>query len=309
MSNNNSENSRKVTIFRTVNFLQEAQKNEGVADFMSMSQKPIGPYYLSNTSKIIGSGLSLQEQEILLPYILNMSKEDRDFKKSVYNFYNSLVTKVPFGNGITLEIGLRIDNNKPISEDNLPLNVEQYVRYRHAKDHPWVASNRTEAQTNQLKTFYIYDPEAQEREDNDKMVLQDKADSIWLQIKSQSGKINMLLTLIGLDERDYVGKNEEIKKQKAVRDFIDNNASKFLDIYEADRFELRYWLKAMTTAGVVQRVGSSFVVAENKKLLGNSELEALLFLEDKKNDDTVMFLKSNTQDVLRKPRSVRAKRT
>lgn len=304
-NNNNSEhkNSKRITIFRANNFVQSAQKDQNVAEFMSQSSKSIGPYLQSNTSKIIGSGLNLVEQNILLPYVLHMDADDKDFKKAVYNFFNSLVTKVGLTHGITLEIGLLEDNSKPVSKTNLPIDVEEYIRYRHAKNHPWVAGSRAESDGNQLKYFYIHDSEAQERADNDKLVLQDKAESIWLEIKNHPTKVGMLLTLLGYDIREYLGRNEEQKKQLALKDVITNDAPRFLAVYEADRFELRYWLKAMVTANAVQQLGTSYVIAENKKLIGRSEMEAILFLEDPANDDTVMYLKGATQDVLRKPRS------
>lgn len=307
MSNNNSEtlhqNSRKVTIFRAINFMQRAQKDEAAGEFMSMAAQAIGPYFQSHTSKIIGSGLSIPEQELLMPHMLSIDATDREFRKSVFEFFNSLTTKVPFSTGMTLEIGLTENNEKPLSKANMPINIEHYIRWRHAKNHPWVAGSRADSEANQLKKFYIHDTELQFKEDTDKMVLQDKADEIWLKIKNSSEKVGMLLTLLGFDVRDYLGRNEEQKKQNVLRDYIDKNAPQFLKVYETDRFEMKYWLKAMVTAGVVQLVNTSYMVKETNKLLGRSELEAILYLEDPNNADTLMFLKGSTQDVLRKPRS------
>ena len=196
-----------------------------------------------------------------------------------------------------------------MSKDNLPLNIDQYIRWRHAKNHPWVASSRSGAESDQTKKFYIHDSELQFKEENDKMVLQDKADEIWLKIKNQSTKVDMLLTLLGKDVRDYIGRNEEQKKQQALRELIDKKATKFLEVYETDRFELKYWLKAMVTADVVRLVGTSYVIRETNKLLGRSELEAVLYMEDPANADTLIVLKGSTQDVLRKPRQSRKKIT
>lgn len=309
MSNNNShQNTRPITIFRANNFLQRAQDtkdNEGVASYQDLANRHIGPYLQSNTSKIIGSGLNIQEQELLLPHVIQIDADDKEFKKAVFNFFNELTTKIPPTTGKTLETGLLTDNKKPVSKTNMPIDIEDYVRYRHAKNHPWVAASRAEAEGNSLKSFYMNDPEADEQEKMDKLVLQDKADGIWMQIRNQQAKITMLLTLMGKDEREFLGKNGEAKAKLALRTLIDNEASRFIKIYEEERFETRYWLKAMITAGIVSQVGESYIITASQKLIGKQELETLLFLEDEKNTDTVTFLKSNTQDALRKPLAAR----
>lgn len=300
-------NSRKITIFRANNFVQNAQKDEAAADFMSQSSKSISPYWQSNTARVIGSGLSIPEQELLIPFLIQIEKEDKAFRAEVFKFFNSLTTKIPFTTGKDFEIGLETDSEKPVSKDNMPINVEQYVRYRHAKNHPWVAGSKAEAQGNQLKLFYIHDADLQHQEDTDKLVIQDEAEEIWLKIKNQPQKVTMLLTSLGFDERDYLGRNGETRKQNELREFISKNANEFLKIYRDDRFESKYWLKAMVKASVVEQVGTSYVVQETKKLLGRSEMETVLFLENPENVDTLTYLKGVAQDVLRKPRTLRKK--
>lgn len=302
---NNSEhsNSRKVTIFRAIGFMQNAQKDDRVAEFMSMSTQGIGPFWESHTARIIGSGLNLQEQSILMPYLTQVEPSDREFKKSVFNFFNEINTRIPFSSGLTLEIGLLTNNEEPISATNLPINIEQFVRWRHAKAHPWMAKSRKEAEANQLKRFYMHDPELQIKEESDKVVIQDEADEIWLKIKNSIPKITMLLTLLGEDERDYLGRNEEERKRNKLRELINKDASRFLKVYKDDRFEMKAWLRAMVQADVVRIVGTSYTIRESNKVLGRSELETLIYLEDPANVDTLGFLKGSAQDVLRKPKS------
>jgi hypothetical protein len=308
MSTPSHPNSLKVTIFRANNFVQNAQKDEAVADFMSQSSKSISPYWQSNTARVIGSGLSIPEQELLMPYLIQIEKDDREFRTAVFKFFNSLSTKIPFSTGKDFEIGLEKSNTEELSKNNMPIDIEQYVRYRHAKNHPWVAGSKSEAEGNQLKLFYIHDADKQHKEDTDKLVIQDEADEIWLKIKNQPQKVTMLLTSLGFDERDYLGRNGETRKQNDLREFInkDGGADKFLKVYRDERFETKYWLKAMVKAAVVEEVGISFVIRETKKLLGRSEMETVLFLENPDNADTVSYLKGATQDALKKPRTLRS---
>lgn len=300
-------NSRKVTIFRSNNFLLNAQSGEAVMDFVALSSKNIGPYWESVSSRIMGSGLNLTEQDLLMPIQLSMSTQDKDYRKEVFKFFNNLTTKIPPTTGRDLEIGLLTSNDQPLSKDNMPITISDYIRYRHAKGHPWCAGTQSEASGNQTKFFYIHDAEAKDKQDMDKMVIQDQAVQIYLSIKGQEGKVSQLLVMLGEDPRDYVGTKAVQLRQKALRDIVDKDAPRFIKVYETDRFETRYWLKAMETAGIVKLVGTSYIMAENNKLIGRSDMEAVLYLEDPANTDTVSFLKGSTQEVLAKPKTRKSK--
>jgi hypothetical protein len=314
MNNSSHANSRIVTIFRSNTFVQNSQAgqtavnkdgskgDEGLQDWMNQSSRNVGPYLQSNTARIIGSGLTQVETALLMPHMINMEPGDREFRKTVFDFFNSLTTKIPPTTGKTLEIGLTVDNSKAISEKNMPLNVEDYIRYRHAKEHPWVAKSKEEADGNTLKTFYIYDADTDLKERSDKVVLQDKADAIWATIKNQPQKVSMLLTLMGKDERDYTGRNVENKRINDLHEIVKTQASAFVTAYEDDRFEARYWLAAMIKANVVDLVGDSYISKSNGKLLARTLPAMLVFLEDERQTDVVTFLKGATQDILRKPK-------
>lgn len=313
-TNNNSspnqhKNSRKITIFRSNNFVISAQSGEAVMDFVGLSSKSVGPYWESHSARIIGSGLTLEEQDILMPVMLSMSVEDREYRRSIFNFFNNLTTKIPPNSGRDLEIGLLGSNDKPLSDTNMPISVSDYIRYRHAKNHPWVAESQTESKGNQLKFFYIHDAETQLKEDSDKMVIQDQADEIYLSIKNNDSKVSQLLVMLGKDPRDFAGAKAPQLRLRELRTIVDTQASLFLEKYQTDRFEIRYWLKAMETAGTIRVVGTSYVITENNKLLGRSLEEAVLYMEDPANTDTVSFLKAAAQEVLAKPRKGKTTKT
>lgn len=307
MNNSSHPNSKLVTIFRANNFVQQAQNpdtNTQVADWMSLSNKNIGPYFQSNSTKIIGSGLTLPEQKLLMPHIIRIVPTDVSFPIKVYEYFNELVTKVPFSGGKTFQIGLIKDNDKPVGEENMPIDIEDYIRWRHAKNHPWVAGSYSDAKGNQLKFFYMDDPEATLKEDTDKLVLQDKADTLWLGMKDQADKVSMMLTLMGGDPREYAGlRNAEQRMRNDLRSRINKNVSLFISLHEDSKFETKYWLKAMLNANVVKKLGNAYIYGDNKTPLGYSEDESILFLENPNNADTLLLLKGMAQDVLKKSKS------
>lgn len=294
-------NSRKVTILRSNNFLSDAQKDPSAQEYIEAASRPLGPYYENHAAGTIGSGMHPSEIAIILPHIISIEASDKDFKKEVFKYFNELVTKVPATSGLDLEVGLFLDNDKPVSEANLPLSPVDYVRWRHAKNHPWVADNREAARRDSKKYFYIYDKEAHNKIEQDKLVIQDKADEIYLKMKNNAGKVEQMLVRFGLDPRDFMGRQKNQQQQQALKKLTQDKASKFIEYYEEERFEQQYWLRAMVAAGVVKQIGTAYVDANNNKKLGHSELETLLFLEDKKNADVVSVLKSNTQEILSKP--------
>ena len=49
-----------------------------------------------------------------MPYLISLPKDDREFQKEVKKFFESIATKIPYGEeGILLEIGLTLTNEKP----------------------------------------------------------------------------------------------------------------------------------------------------------------------------------------------------
>ena len=73
-------NSRKITIYRSGSFLSVAQGKD-VQDFFSSSKRSIGSYFESGASRRIGTGLSFDEEALLLPHILDVPAEHTEFRK------------------------------------------------------------------------------------------------------------------------------------------------------------------------------------------------------------------------------------
>src|SRR5579872_23290 len=106
-----SPNHRPITIFRAGSFLTRAQGKE-IQDYFADSKQGIGSYWEGGHSNKVGTGLSFDEQELLMPYIINCRKEDNLFREKVELFFHEIDTKVPHDKGVVLETGLKLDNNK-----------------------------------------------------------------------------------------------------------------------------------------------------------------------------------------------------
>lgn len=288
--------SKKVTIFRAGSFLSKAQT--GLEDFFSQSSVSIGSYWESVGTKRVGTGLSFEEEAVLLPLILDTPAEDRDFRKSVTKFYVELDTKVPYQTGITLEVGLLQDNSKPLSKDNLPINVMDYLRYRHALKHPQVAKSKDNAEGNGLIQFYIFDKSSVLESNKKNMDILDSALVNYSKVKKDADKVNKLLTLLGTDHRAFETDSDRVL---GLRKLVEAKPDEFNTIYTDNELDFKYSIQAMVNTGVLKQIGEKYQDAETKKFVANNKEELLVLMQDEKQSDLVVLLKARLQENLKKP--------
>lgn len=298
--NNTHKNTKIVTIFRAGSFLSRAQ-TQGVEDFLSTTKKSIGSYWESGSSKRIGTGLTFPEEELLLPYLLDVPAEDREFRKKVSTFFVDIDTHVPHKLGRQLEIGLLEDNDKPLTKKNFPINVMDYIRYRHAMSHPFVAANKELADGNARIEFYIFDSSDVIKKNTKKTTEKDAAIQIYLQIKADETKVNSMLTVLGVDPREFVGPDAVSLKQEELRSLAEADAEKFTTAYNEADLDIRYWIKTMANTGVLKKIGVKYLDGETSKLIGNNEEETIFFFKDEENSETVALLKARMQEAIKKP--------
>lgn len=296
-------NSRKVTIFRAQSFVSKSQNvnDVGVQDYMGLSSEAIGPYFKSSEFPVVGSGMETFEIELLLPEFLSLSPTDKDWLPSVKKFFNKMNTKIPYSTGLDLEIGLTVDNKEKLSTTNKPLKPADYVKYRHAAGHPWVAASKEEADSNRRKHFYILDRDKQVKEADDVRAIADVAMEAYLKIKGDKDKVEQLLVLLGVDVIALRGKNGIEKRVQRLRDEMIKDPVKFNEVYTDERFETKYWLAAILRAGGLTKHGPSptakYLIAGTDKLVANTDMEMLLFLEDTaENSETILSLKAAVQE-------------
>lgn len=296
-------NSKIITIRRSKNFLEKSQSVE-IKDFFSSGIQDVGSYFESNTSVRIGSGLTVAEEKLLLPEFLGVHKDDRIYPEERNKFYMNIKTLVP-DKGKQLEIGLSTDNSKPVSADNLPLKLEDYLRYRHAIGHKWVAMSEELAKGNQLIHFFIDDPVTATSSKNVISDLQDQARTYFLEIKSNSDKINAMLTLLGIDFRDIVGQTDESSNQmrsQRLREIADKDPKEFNNVYKNKNFDVNYDIQLMVNTGVLKVVGAKYLIDETGDAIGNFE-ETVEFMKDTKNNSQqIALLKAKLQEAVKSAR-------
>lgn len=297
-------NSKRITIFRSGSFLENAQT--GAQDFMSMSKKSIGSYFSGTLGPAIGTGLEFEEIDVLMPRVIDIPKDDRTFRPAVTEFYKNLATPIPFGTGKELEIGLKLDNGKLVTyqnekgEYNLPIHMQDYLRYRHAKRHPLVAPSKSLALGNMLKEFYIFD-EAEVNEQNATIgKRRDEALGTYLAIQQDMDKVDAMLTLLDVDIRAYHGVDAPTLKLQKLYELCTADSDRFMNVHDAKHFEYRFLVQKMLNTEVIRKIGAQLVDKETGAILGHNVEEVIYYLQDVNNSDKTTILKSKTQEAMKK---------
>jgi hypothetical protein len=284
-------NSRKVTIHRSGSFLSVAQGKD-VQDFFSGSKRSIGSYFESVDSRRIGSGLTFKEETLLLPLVLDVPSEHPDFRKKLNEFYIDIDTQVPYDTGRTLEIGLESSNTDEVGKTNMPLNIMDYLRYRHALKHPQVALNKELSDGNSMKEFYIFDKFEVGKKSSKKLETQDQAMQVYQAVKDDANKVRQALVLLGINP-DIVEVADHVSK---LREKAEKEPGKFIEVLQTKDFEINYWIQSMLDYKIVKKFGNKYFDAETDKLLGNDLEETIYFFRDDVNSDLIGTMKARLQD-------------
>jgi hypothetical protein len=284
------KNSVIVFIKRLPQFAAAAQNKE-LEEYFIEGQRGYGAYFAPGSARV-ATGLTPTEEDLLLPYILNIPKEDRDFRKQVNDFYEAIDVKVPGRDGYKLETGLTSSNSKPMDKDNLPLNIDQYIKYKHALGHPWIAPSEAEGKGNQLKQYYLFNPSEVSKTTINVNEQKDTAFTYYLSVKENPRTVAMYLTLLGV-RVDQLRSGDEVT---TFRNLVETRPKDFIKIYEDRDKELKYAIEDMINNKILERVAGNILIKEDGTNLGTTMQEAILFLQNSRNTKVFSVLKARLQE-------------
>jgi len=302
--------SKIVEIHRKPNFIQQSNTDPEVQDYFNMAFKGIGSYW-KELGKVYATGLTRKEEDFLMPEILsgvNPIDNKFEFRKQVQNFYKDIHSKIP-PEGLRLEIGLESEGE--LAENNPPLKLMDYLRYRHIIGHPQVGANKDAAERYQHIQFYIHDNIV---ETAGKTKLRDKEDAAqreYLNINKDMNKAEMVLTLLGVSTRDLTNDNLilALKAQATVNPDDSDIANaekleKFVAIVNDKHLAAKYDIMEMVKYGILERIRAKVQFKETGETLGNNLREAVDWLLDKSNSKAVNTLYAEL-DALAKGRRIK----
>lgn len=297
-------NGKLLEVHRHFNMIEMSQEDPEVKAWLGQSYRAIGPYFEPG-GKVIASGLNFEEQKLLLPEVLGIEPSDKDFRKSVTNFYHEMITKVP-KDGIKLQVSLGNDN-EPLSSGNMPLNVPDYIKMRHILSHPEVAKDKTEAERNYVARFYIVDPDHVMKGAIDVNTLEDKATVVYMKYKDDMIKVDQILTVLGINIKSLSHTDKVLKLKGFVKKDSKYNEveqteifERFIKVAEDKDLEYKYLIQEMIGAQYLQRVGNNIVYKESGEKIGDNIEDAVLFFKNAKNSRALNLLKAEYQHKVKK---------
>lgn len=299
--------SRIVYIKRKNSFIADANKDPGVKEYLDMSYKAVGSYF-EVFGTIYGSGLSRKEQELLMPNIVGAEVTDKEFRNKVQEYFKNINSKIP-PDGLRLEVGLERDDSKPVASDNMPLKVDQYIRYRHALGHPGVGKDSNEAEMYQHKMFYIEDETANAIAASKLNNKEDEARRSYFRVIETEERMDQMLIVLGTFPNQLTVDDKKIKLKELSS--IDEDDSEETNLERLDRFiqvaasktlQIQSEILDMIRCSVLERVGTKILIKESGTVIGNNLRETVEWFKDIANGPQANVLRAMHDELARKPK-------
>lgn len=296
--------SKQIELHRHFNMVEMQQEDPSVKAWLGESYRPVGPYFEAG-GKSVATGIDMSEQKVLMPDVLGIETTDRDYRKKVQDFFHELITNIP-KDGLKLEVGLE-DDTKPVSVDNLPLRVRDYIVYRHALNHPHVGRDKADAERNPTKRFYILDQNKVAGEAIKINSLEDRASGLYFKYKDDLVKTHQILTMMGINIRSMTKDEQTLRLKEFTRKDPKLNEveqterfKRFIEVCEDPHLEMKYLIEEMIGAQYLNRVGMNILHTETGKLIGASMQETVLFYQNPKNSRELNLLRAEYSTKVKK---------
>jgi len=233
--------------------------------------------------------LAYQEEDKIMPAIVNLNPSDPGFRIAVTNFYKNLRKKVEF-QGAELEIGL--DNNE------MPLNTEEYLLYKMATAHPYTGKTKEDCHNNRMLQFYIVDPEAEDEVKSTELESETKAMVEFAKLVEDDNKLDLVLRNVIIKYPETGSLTELLalpskKKQLKISELLKKDAKYFLEIVSDKDLQYKAEIMSMVEGGILVKEGNRF-------LNGSSNLGSLdgtiAWMKDPNNSSEYVVLQARLQE-------------
>ena len=266
--------SKKVTIRQKelLNHLPKAVRAEAVYKLSSVyvNRQPL-------------KGFTAEEEKKHLNGILDVAPEHMEWPKHTKEFWANLTIPVGF-TGVELEIGL--------DEDETPLNIMDYIKYRFAIKHPHVALTKEEMDTTFGKKFYIQDLSRIDKVKNNEIQMKKDADKEFIKTSSHLGTMKKVLRLMSNSNPDRM---TEDQIENSLYELKNSDPKKFIRIAQ-DRFlSLKAEVEEMISASVLRKIGNQIIFID--EVLGDTMDDTIVHLRDKKNSGKLTILRAKLKEL------------
>ena len=226
---------------------------------------------------------SIEEEKKYMMGILDVNPDHNDWPKHSKTFWAEMTIPVGF-TGIELEIGKDDDEN--------PLNIMDYIKYRFAISHPYVALSKSEMDSDITKRFYIQDLARADKEKNNEIQVKKDADKIFIKIASNKKDMARVLRLVSDINPDKMNLDQI---ENSLYELKNSNPKKFLRAATDKNLELKSEVEEMVTAGVLRKIGNQIIFID--EVLGDTMDDTIVYLKDKKNSGKLTILRAKLKEL------------
>lgn len=277
-------NSKIIKIKRS--FFSYGEQEKAIEELQGNSFKGLTPVTMKSSPKL-EVDLTYEEEDLLLPYIIDCDSNDREFRKKVTDYYHDITISIA-KDGTPLEIGLKRSNLEPVSKDNLPINIVDYVQFKAVYKNPRLAKSKVLATGHPHVRFYIEDSESSLAQEKEIAESKDQALQIYFANKSNQKFISMALDLMVVNHKD----KNTTEKELLFRKLAETKPVEFVRITTDKDAHLKHLISLAISANILKRVGQAVVWVESGETLGHTIDETVQYMKDKNNAPKVNVIKT-----------------
>jgi len=259
--------------------LPQELKDEKICNLGSYNDKN------GNTAR----ALTYEEEEKYMPEIVNLATSDPGFRQAVTTYYKNIRLKVtPIG--IELEIGVDSKGN--------PLNLNEWIWYKHAVNHPWTGKTKQETEGVEHLQFYFEDIEA------DNLAKSNKADQTmaayveFSKLVEDEDKMDWVIRTLLTKYPDMGALSELVKlepkkKKLKIAEIIEKDPIYFTEVMNDKDLIFKAELASFIDAGVLRKEGNRYL--NGTENLGTLD-GAIAWMKDQNNSADYAILKARLSE-------------
>ena len=226
---------------------------------------------------------SVEEEKKYMLGILDVNPDHNDWPKHSKTFWAEITIPVGF-TGVELEVGL--------DEDGNPISIMDYIQYRFALAHPYVAMTKEEMDSNNKKRFFIQDFVRDDKVKNNQIKLKKDADKEFIKASSSEATMKRILRLMSNVNPDRMTPDQI---ENSLYELKNNEPKKFLRIATNKNLEMRAEIEEMVSAGVLRKIGNQIIFID--EVLGDTLEDTVVYLKDKKNSGKLTILRAKLKEL------------
>lgn len=229
-------------------------------------------------------GLTDEEEKKYLPQLIGVSANHPEFAARVRMFWADMGFLVP-------SVGKVLDTT--VDENGEPYNVEDWIRYRWAKVHKYVAANENEMKKNPRKKFYIRDPEEQDRLKNATIQAMKQADIEFIKATKDPSKTRRIIRMLRKDiNPDYLNDSQA---ENELYDLKQKDPVEFFKIASDTKLDTKAEITELIGLEILRRVGNQIIYID--EIVAESLEDAVLWYQNPKNSSIVATLKAKLNEI------------